>query len=97
MALNNPSPEQLRMALQEGLNRLGVPSEVSFEQIPQTSLNRFVAISGSFNQMPYSDRQSLVWRITDGLLAPAIQLQLISSIVTLGTAEINGAGTNGSH
>ena len=98
MVMTNPTPEDIRRGLEAGLKRSGIESDVSYESIPATSLHRFVALSRAFDAMPYSDRQSLVWRITDTLV-PSIpdQLKLISSIVTLGAVEIGENGAAEDH
>lgn len=94
MALVDPSPEEIEKALRDGFSRSGIVAEVWNEPVPGTTLHRFVAISGQFDAMPYTERQDLAWRIAGSLMPVDDQLRLISSIMTLGREE-TGYGGNG--
>ena len=76
-------------ALEDALRRVGIDGEVSHEPVPQTRLRRFTVIAKKFKGMRPSERQDLVWRIADQVLAPDEQL-LVSMILTVTPDELAG-------
>ncbi len=83
--LSSPPPfvDKLTEALNNGLKVAGIdPVDLDVEPVPQTKLYRFIALSPCFEQLKPSERQDLVWRIADGVLARDEQL-CVSMILTL--------------
>ena len=80
---------RLRDALGTELAELGIRKpKVSFEHVPGTKLYRFEVIAPGFQKLRHSERQELVWRITDKELDK--KKLYILSILTLTPSEASG-------
>jgi hypothetical protein len=80
---------QLRKAIVDALKANGIQAQVRSEPVPTTKLYRVAVLSPQFKAMRHSERQSLVWRITERAISPADQMR-ISMILTLTTEEAKG-------
>ena len=80
---------RLKKALVETLKRAGIEAKVKSEPVPQTKLFRLAVLSPQFKAMRHSERQSLVWRITEKAISPDDQMR-ISMIHTLTSEEAKG-------
>lgn len=78
--------KRLLDALKEGLLQGGITATIAAEAISRTKLHRVIVLTDQFEALPPSERQSLVWRIADGVLSFDEKL-LISSILTLTPEE----------
>ncbi len=74
-------------ALVDGLERLGIQSEVHPQRVRGTRMHRFYVIADGFEYLRHSERQSVVWRIAEAILTDA-QLNKISMILTLTPDEL---------
>jgi len=93
MAKINKKPaflNQLRNALVDDLGKAGIRAKVELEPVPTTRLHRVFVFAPEFAALKHSERQNLVWRITDRILDQDQQL-LISMIITLTPNEARGA------
>lgn len=93
MAKINKKPAfltQLKNALLDDLAKAGIHAKVELEAVPTTRLHRVFVFAPEFQALKHSERQNLVWRISDRVLDPDQQL-LISMIITLTPNEARGA------
>lgn len=85
--VKTPGPIQhLITALHDGLKKAGIKAIIDSEKVPQTKLHRILVLADQFEQVPPSERQSLVWRIAQNVLTFDQQL-LVSGIWTLTSEE----------
>ncbi|RPI64086.1 MAG: hypothetical protein EHM48_01415 [Planctomycetaceae bacterium] len=71
------------------LKAIGIKAKVTSEPVPTTKLFRLMVLSPQFKEMYHSERQSLVWRITEKAISQADQNR-ISMILTLTADEAKG-------
>lgn len=76
----------LQAALIDGLERAGIQAQVQFEQVPTTKLHRFFVVADKFILLSPTERQDIVWRLAEQVLAPD-QQACISMIITLTPEE----------
>jgi len=81
--------DELKDALVEGLESVGIDADVSVEAIPTTRLYRVLVLASKFKALKHSERQNLVWRIAERALSEEEQLR-ISMILTLTRDEARG-------
>jgi len=72
----------LVLQITKALKASGIPAKVTFNPVPTTKLFRVFVMAPKFREMSPSERQDLVWRITDQVLTPEQQMR-ISMILTL--------------
>jgi hypothetical protein len=92
MAKLKAAPEfvdELKDALVEGLDAVGIDAEVSVQAVPTTRLYRVLVLAPKFKALKHSERQNLAWRIAERVLSPDEQLR-ISMILTLTRDEARG-------
>ena len=80
---------RLEKALVDDLKAGGIQAQVDTEPLPTTRLYRVTVVAPKFKALKHSERQSLVWRITEKTLSPDDQLR-ISMILTLTREEVEG-------
>ena len=80
---------QLKKALVDALKVNGIQAKIHAEPVPTTRLYRVTVVAPQFKAMKHSERQDLVWRVTEKALSPDNQLR-ISMILTLTRDEAAG-------
>ena len=81
--------ELLKEALVEELGAVGIDAEVELESVPTTRLYRVLVLAPKFKALKHTERQNLVWRITERALSPEEQMR-ISMILTMTPDEATG-------
>ena len=81
--------DRLKTALIDALKAIGIKAQVNVEPIPTTRLYRVSVFAPKFKALKHSERQNLVWRITEKAVSPDEQMR-ISMILTLTPNEMNG-------
>lgn len=79
--------QTLRDALVARLGDVGLQCEVEYEPVQGTKMYRFFVYSDGFAEMGYTERQSLIWRITENALPPHDAIK-VSMILTLTPDEV---------
>lgn len=77
---------KLKRYLKQAFDSADVDATIRVRRVGSTGFYGVVVESSVFDQLPYSTRQNLVWRIADRCLSPGEQL-LISGISTLGLED----------
>lgn len=81
--MDNPTfVQKLASQLRAQLAENGITAVVNCEPVTGTKMFRFYVVSDGFANMIHSERQSVVWRIVDQVLAPSEAIK-ISMIMTL--------------
>lgn len=81
--------QRLKTALVGALQANGIAAKVDAERVPTTRLYRVMVLAPKFKELKHSERQNLVWRITDHAISPEEQMR-ISMILTLTPDEARG-------
>ena len=81
---------RLTGALVDTLKASGIKAHLNTQRVPGTRLYRVRVISPQFKRMYHSERQSLVWRITERVISWDDQMR-ISMILTLTGEEAKGS------
>lgn len=81
--------ERLKKALRQGLRSAGIRATIEAEPVQRTKLQRVLVKSGAFEDLAFTERQDLVWRIVDREFSADEQL-LISMILTMTPTEARG-------
>jgi hypothetical protein len=79
--------KRLQTALVDGLRQVGITARVDHEVIQGTQLCRVYVIAEGFKPLQHSERQSLVWRLTERAISPEEHLR-VSMILTLTPEEL---------
>ena len=82
----NALEQRLVNGLEKELLQVGVPADVHAEPVPFTKLRRIIVIADAFEDMGYTERQSLVWLASERVLDED-ELMFVSMILTLTPAE----------
>jgi stress-induced morphogen len=80
--------EGLERAIVERLKNAGIEAEVHTEPVRLTKMHRLYVVSAQFQHVKYTERQRLVWEITDGVLPP--DKRFLVNIYTLTPDEAEG-------
>jgi hypothetical protein len=81
--------DRLKGALVTVLKANGIEATVDAEPVPTTRLYRVAVLAPKFKNLKPSERQSLVWRITEHAISTDEQMR-ISMILTLTPDEASG-------
>ncbi len=80
---------RLESEMTQTLKINGIKAEIGIKPVPTTRLYRVYVIAPKFKNLKHTERQNLVWRIADRVLAPDEQMR-ISMILTLTPNEMSG-------
>jgi len=81
--------KRLKGAIIDVLGANGIAAEVDMTPVPTTRLYRVAVMAPKFKELKHSERQNLVWRITERAISPDEQMR-VSMIVTLTPDELAG-------
>lgn len=69
---------QLADHIRDGLKKLGIRSQVTYEKVSGTNLYRLEVIAAKFKPLWFSERQNLVWKIADKFLTEKQNMRVIA-------------------
>lgn len=81
--------KRLKSSIIDVLRGNGIAAKVDIIPVPTTRLYRVAVMAPKFKELKHSERQNLVWRITERALSPDEQMR-ISMILTLTPDEAAG-------
>jgi len=81
--------KRLKSAITDTLRDNGIAAQVDATPVPTTRLYRLAVLAPKFKELKHSERQSLVWRITERAISADEQMR-ISMILTLTPDEVSG-------